>query len=243
MTTVTTSTEPKPPLDLVFLDVETTGLDPQKHEILEVAAIRVTADLSRILDTFCTKVRPTRLHDADPAALTVNGYSDAEWADAIELDEALTVLWPILKGAVPAGHNIGFDLRFLEAAAHATGRATEKGALPTDYRRLDTASLAWLLVTTGQSSRWNLDATCAALGIAQERQHRALDDVRAALQVARVVRERWLHPVMIAVAVGDDADTSVDVSDFSLATGDAAVMHPATPHPRITPLKGPGGAA
>ncbi|MCU0677610.1 MAG: 3'-5' exonuclease [Myxococcota bacterium] len=232
MTTVTTPTNEKPPLDLVFLDVETTGLDPQKHEILEVAAIRVTHDLSRILDKFCTKVRPTRLHDADPAALEVNGYSDAEWADAIDLDEALTVLWPILEGAVPAGHNVGFDLRFLEAAAHTTGRATETSALPTDYHRLDTASLAWLLITTGQSSRWNLDATCAALGIVQERKHRALDDVRAALQVARVVRERWLHPVML---VSDDAGAS----DLSLATGDDAVMRPATPHPRIVG-SGPG---
>lgn len=192
----------KKPLDLVFLDVETTGLDHAVHEILEVAAIRVTADLDHVLATYSTKVTPTRLHTASPEALAVNGYDPETWTDSIPLVDALIALWPLLEGAVPAGHNVGFDLGFLEAAARETG----KGPLPTDYHRLDTASLGWLLVTAGDSTSWSLGAVCDALGVKRDREHTALDDALAALQVARCVRERWLNSVMVLDASGAGGD-------------------------------------
>lgn len=196
-----TSNAEKKPLDLVFLDVETTGLDHAVHEILEVAAIRVTADLaySPIHPLpFVMKAAPTRLHTASPEALAVNGYTAEKWEHAPPLRAVLDALWPYLEGAVPAGHNVGFDLGFLEAAARETG----KGPLPTDYHRLDTASLGWLLVTAGDSTSWSLSSVCDALGVKRDREHTALDDALAALQVARCVRERWLTPVMVLDASG-----------------------------------------
>lgn len=193
-----TSNAEKKSLDLVFLDVETTGLDHAVHEILEVAAIRVTADLDHVLATYSTKVTPARLHTASPEALAVNGYAPETWTDSIPLVDALIALWPLLEGAVPAGHNVGFDLGFLEAAAREMGQ----WKLPTDYHRLDTASLGWLLVTAGDSTSWSLGAVCDALGVKRDREHTALDDALAALQVARCVRERWLNPVMVLDASG-----------------------------------------
>lgn len=190
------------PLDLVFLDVETTGLDLSQHEILEVAAIRVTADLDHVLATYSTKVTPARLHTASPEALAVNGYDPETWTDSIPLVDALIALWPLLEGAVPAGHNVGFDLGFLEAAAREMGQ----WKLPTDYHRLDTASLGWLLVTAGDSTSWSLGAVCDALGVKRDREHTALDDALAALQVARCVRERWLNSVMVLDASGAGGD-------------------------------------
>lgn len=185
--TAPTNAAPKPPRDLVFLDVETTGLDPAQHEILEVAAIRVTHDLQHIR-TFAAKVAPTRLHTASPEALAINGYDPAAWTHALTLADALDALWPLLDGAIPAGHNIGFDLGFLEAAAASTGRSP----LPTDYHRLDTASLGWLCVTSGESTSWSLSPVCEALGVRRTEEHRALADAQASLEVARRVRERWV---------------------------------------------------
>lgn len=176
--------------DLVFLDVETTGLDVGRHELLEVAALRVTWDLARpVCGPFVMKVRPERLEDADPRALDLVGYSDEEWRDAVSPEVMFGWLWPLLVEATPAGHNVGFDLEFLSRAAIVAG----KGALPVDYHRLDTSSLAWLVTQTGESQSVSLQPTCDALGIERQRAHRALDDVYASLDVARRVRDVWAN--------------------------------------------------
>lgn len=174
--------------DLVFIDVETTGLDVTRHELIEVAAIRVTHDLSRtVLGPLVLRVRPHRLDVADSSALDLVGYSEAEWRDACEVSVALDWLWPMLMGATPAGHNVTFDLRFLEAAA----RAANKGDLPVDYHRVDTASLAWLLTQSGESERASLQPVCDVLQVERARSHRALDDALASLEVARRIAFRW----------------------------------------------------
>ena len=72
-------------MDLCFVDVETTGLDPVRHELLELAAVRVDRHTLEPLDHVSVKVRPERLADADPKALEVNGYSDDAWRDAVSL--------------------------------------------------------------------------------------------------------------------------------------------------------------
>lgn len=176
------------PRDLLFLDVETTGLDVDRHEIIELGAVRVTHDLARVVcGPLSLRVQPSHIETASPEALAVNGYSPEAWVGACELRIALEWLWPMLRDAVPAGHCVGFDLGFLERAARDVGL----GALPSDYHRLDTASLAWLLTQSGECERVSLQPVCDALRLPRARAHRALDDAFASLSVARVVRERW----------------------------------------------------
>ncbi|WP_261771539.1 exonuclease domain-containing protein, partial [Myxococcus virescens] len=74
---------------LAFIDLETTGLDASRHEVLEVAILRVDARSLKVLAEYEARVKPTRLADADPKALAVCGYSDAEWRNALPLEEAL----------------------------------------------------------------------------------------------------------------------------------------------------------
>lgn len=186
VSTATIQLDPEPK-DVVFIDTETTGLDATRHEIIEVAAIRVTHDLARVvLGPLVLRVRPTRIEDADPRALDLNGYSAESWEPACDVGTALDWLQPLVRDAVVAGHNVGFDVAFLEAAARATGRT-----LPWDYHRLDTATLAWLLTQSGSTSSVSLQPVCDALGIVRARAHRALDDARASLDVARRIRGRW----------------------------------------------------
>lgn len=175
-------------MDLVFVDVETTGLDPERHELIEVAAVRVHPHTLEPIDHASARVRPGRLADADPRALEVNGYTDEAWRDAVTLQAALRQVAPLLDGAVVAGHNVGFDWAFLS-------RGFARAGLPlpaVDYHRVDTASLAWPLLAAAEIDSLSLDAVCAALGLSRPSPHRALADALASLEVARRLRDRSL---------------------------------------------------
>lgn len=171
-------------MDIAFVDVETTGLDPQVHEVIEIGVIRVEPIALRILASHEVKIRPTRLEVAEPSALAINGYSDEAWSDAVELDEGLRQIAPFLEDTMLAGHNVvSFDEPFLWKAFACAGLAPPA----TDYHRLDTASLGWLAADPDGGSV-SLRAVCEALGIDRPVAHRALADAVASLEVARHTR-------------------------------------------------------
>ena len=160
---------PVPLKALAFVDLETTGLDPSRHDIVEVAVLRVDARTLEVLAEYQTLVAPERLDDAQPEALAICGFSKAAWTNAVSLREALLAVAPLLEGALVAGHNVGFDWAFLEAGFRRAGFA-----LPNvDYHRLDTASLAWPLVVTGELPSMSLEPLAKLLGLERPHPHRA----------------------------------------------------------------------
>ncbi len=171
---------------LAFIDLETTGLDASRHEVLEVAVLRVDARSLKVLAEYEARVRPTRLADAHPEALAVCGYSDEEWRDALSLEEVLATVTPLLTGTLVAGHNTSFDWGFLVESYRST-------ALPlpsVDYHRLDTASLAWPLLATGEVESLSLNALAKHFGLHRPSPHRAMADARCALELARCLAVR-----------------------------------------------------
>lgn len=111
--------------DLVFLDTETTGLDPARHEVWE-AAVAVNDEPIR------SYVFPHSLDTADPHALEMNGYISRGlgivpdvWAD-VELKGLLT-------GTTIVGANPAFDTSFLRA---------RWGVAPWHHRLVDVESMA-----------------------------------------------------------------------------------------------------
>jgi DNA polymerase-3 subunit epsilon len=168
---------------IAFLDLETTGLDPTKHEILQIGIVRVDAMTLTIHSQIELKVIPVRIIDAEAKALEVNGYREELWIDAVPLRDALMTIRPWLEGAVLAGHNPGFDAAFL-----AEGYRSEGVSAPTvDHHKLDTASLAWPLWSSGDIESPSLSSVCNHLGIDRPTPHGALADARASLDVARKI--------------------------------------------------------
>jgi DNA polymerase-3 subunit epsilon len=166
---------------IAFVDLETTGLDPTKHEILQIGIVRVDARTLSIHSQIELKVIPTHIFDAEAKALEVNGYREELWIDAVPLRDALVTIRPWLDGSVLAGHNPGFDAAFL-----AEGYRSEGVSSPAmDHHRLDTASLAWPLWCSGAIESISLGLVCKHLGIDRPTPHGALADARASLEVAR----------------------------------------------------------
>src|ERR1035441_1042254 len=69
---------------LVIVDLETTGLDPLVHEVIDIGAVRVDQASLDIEATFSAKIAPAHIELANPIALQVNGYTPEGWRHAVD---------------------------------------------------------------------------------------------------------------------------------------------------------------
>lgn len=91
-------------MSLVFLDTETTGLDPQRHEVWEIA---YAVDDGPILSGIVTH----SLRYADQKALDMNGYHQRGlMSEPSDID---ALCRNALEGATVVGSNPAFDTAFL----------------------------------------------------------------------------------------------------------------------------------
>ena len=97
---------------IVIIDTETTGLDPEKDRVVEIAAVRLekTGDEWAIISEKSCLVDPGRPIPA--AASAVHHLTDADVVDARNLAEAIEYL-EIREKDVLAAHNATFDRSML----------------------------------------------------------------------------------------------------------------------------------
>jgi DNA polymerase III epsilon subunit family exonuclease len=170
--------------NLAFIDIEATGLDVNKHEIIEIGCVLTTPNLE-VIEEFELKVKPERIEDADPVSLKVNGYEESRWIFAQTLPDAMKVLAPKIEGAIMVGHNMPFDLSFLDAAFSKIGLKN-----PLHYHRLDTISIAWAkLHREADLEHFSLRELCVRFGIKNENAHTALSDARATYELYKKLME------------------------------------------------------
>ena len=161
-----------------MIDVETTGLDCDKSEILELGAIRVIDH--QVTDTFSALVRPEQPIPAEITTLT-GITQDAVSAQGTSLQPLLEQFWAFVGQSPVMGHNLDFDLAFLKKASARFGLS-----LP-NVRIRDTLKLARRKVPDLPDHR--LATLAAYFGIEYAQQHRALPDCIAAFQVYEKLNE------------------------------------------------------
>ena len=105
-------------MKLVFVDIETTHLNPAIGEIIEISMIRCQDNIEI---RYTTKIKPQRIHHADPGALKVNGYNPEEWQDAPEAKYVAQKISSFMMNAHPVGHNVSFDVEYLREFCHQNG--------------------------------------------------------------------------------------------------------------------------
>ncbi len=96
--------------EYVVLDVETTGRDPKMADLVEVAAVKVKK--GKITDRWSTLVNPGRTIIGHQ----VHGLTDRDVSKAPTPAAAGQQFLKFAGDAPLVGHNVGFDLGFLEAA-------------------------------------------------------------------------------------------------------------------------------
>ena len=166
------------------MDCEFGGLDPEQHDITEVAVIVTDYRLVELAaGEWKVAARPHRI---SREAAEISGYRAEDWQSALHVREVLAevdALLPSGKTVVPAGQNVRMDVTFLERAYRACGRP-----YPFDYHVIDLATLfyAWSLVAGEPVAALSLRQAAINAGLIQGAvPHRAMADARLTLDTFR----------------------------------------------------------
>jgi len=164
--------------DLAFVDCEMTGRS-FKHELIEIAVVRVSAFNFAVLDEWSTKIKPRNIENAEPEALKITGYNEKDWEDSLNEETALKIFLEKTDKTILVGQNISFDLSFIYKALAAYNLQ------PTFwYKSIDTFTLAWQKLRTNSDIRGlGLTELMTHFEMERENVHSALDDAKAAYQV------------------------------------------------------------
>ena len=158
--------------ETVFVDLETTGFDPGRDEIIEMAA--VLARGPEVLARFSTLVRPRAPIPYETTRLT--GIDDAMVSDAPFLERAAGDLAGFIGGRTVVAHNASFDRTFLERAGFGAPRIAGPW--------IDSLVVSRLALPRMASHR--LADLARAFGLPPGRDHRAADDTEALFGIWRI---------------------------------------------------------
>lgn len=164
-------------VEFVIVDTETTGLRPGSHRVIEIAGVRIRG--GEVLASYQSLLNPGVRIPTFIAQFT--GISQEMVASAPEARAALPEFLRFIEGAIIVGHNVGFDIGFLNYEAQLLGRS-----FPIDG--LDTIPLARRFLPGLR--RFKLDNVATHLRIATSDRHRALGDAKVTAAVFIKLLER-----------------------------------------------------
>jgi DNA polymerase III epsilon subunit-like protein len=188
---------------MIVLDVETTGLVPEKHSILSLGAL----DLDDPTNQFYEECQVWDGADIEDGALAINGFSREEitgQGSGKQTEAGLIasfVAWATdrPKDRTLAAQNVSFDLEFVQAACKRAGIEC-----PFAKRTIDVHTVAWMHMTQrgietplkNGHSAINLDAALRYCGIPEEpKPHNALTGAYCHAEViARIAYTKKLLP-------------------------------------------------
>lgn len=164
----------------IVLDTETTGLYPNRHEMISFAGIKLDANLNEI-DRLHIRIKPQNIQGADPKALEVNGYTHNDWRDAVDPKEAAYIIAKFMHDCIPVAHNWPFDRGFI--LSHLSRYAPDQKIL---RRGIDTVSLASAALMPHGYKSMSMETIAAAFGWPKQT-HEALDDTLMCVQLFRLL--------------------------------------------------------
>ena len=163
----------------VVIDLETTGGSPATDAITELGAVKVRG--GEVLGTFRTLVDPGR--SIPPTIIVLTGITQSMVARAPRIDAVLPSLLEFIGDGVIVGHNVRFDVGFLQAALERDGHD------PLTAPTVDTVALARRLVRD-EVPDCRLGTLAEHLRLAHRPSHRALDDALATADLLHLLLER-----------------------------------------------------
>jgi len=164
----------------ICLDCESTGLDPEKDRMIEVAAARFTFD--RVLQTFETLIDPEC--EIPLVSQEIHKISSDMLQGKPKAAQILPELLNMVQGHILVGHGIGFDIALIAAEA-------KRAQIPTQIHKqpfIDTLRMARLY---GESPINSLEKLRQHFNIEPEGAHRAMSDVIVNIEVFKFLAKSY----------------------------------------------------
>lgn len=160
-------------MKIALVDIETLGLNPHEHEIIEIAMVVFDSKTFQIYDTWSSKIKPSSLDNADPKALKCNGFTEEEWKDAPNIIPVLEKFVEKTKECIFLAYNVSFDWGFIEHNLEKYGFKSEMS-----YSKMCLMSIAFGKIPHDKVWGWSLKTIATYLGVPREAtQHRAMGGV------------------------------------------------------------------
>lgn len=192
---------------MVFLDVETTGLDAKKDRVIEVGLVKINKDGQ--IESFSQLINPGFKISKEIRELT--GIKYKELANAPFFDDIQAKLTELLKVDLFIAHNAKFDYDFI---TEEFGRLKSQIALPY----IDTIKLAKTFYPNYLT--YNLDSIITRLKLNVEKRHRALDDSQVLVKLYQRIMKEFgedeLHKTIDKYLVLPKAKQVIDTTQASL---------------------------
>lgn len=150
----------------VAFDIETTGLEVETEEIIEIGALKVID--GKIVDRFMEFVKPQK--EISQKITEITGITNDMVANARPIQEVIKDFVVFCADHVLVGHNIQFDYKFCKRYAAMFGYAFEK-------KGIDTLKIARAVHKDMESK--SLGALCEHYQIVNHAAHRAYHDALA----------------------------------------------------------------
>ena len=150
----------------IAFDLETTGLNPQENEIIEIGALKVRE--GKVVDRFMEFIHPLSPISASISELT--GITNEMVANARSCEQVVPDFINFCEDDILIGHNVMFDYSFTKCSASKCGLSFEK-------KGLDTLKIARKVHKDFPSK--SLGALCDYYHIENKSAHRAYHDALA----------------------------------------------------------------
>jgi exonuclease, DNA polymerase III, epsilon subunit family len=161
----------------VVVDLETSGGNPQRDRIIEIAAYLF--DGEKVVDELVTLINPET--NIPPYITTLTGINNQMVASSPKFYEVAKKLVQLTEGCVFVAHNAPFDYGFIR---------NEFQKLGFTYNRATLCTVRWSRKLIPGLPSYSLGNLCQSLNIQFGDRHRAAGDATATVKLLRLLLER-----------------------------------------------------
>jgi DNA polymerase III subunit epsilon len=158
------------------VDLELSGLDPKRHEIVSFGAVPIEDGRVQLGAAVHGRARPLR--SMSESSIRIHGMRPADLAESPSLDLAIDQLLAAMAGRIPVVHVAAVERGFLRPALRGQGVRLRGPMVDTSV-----LGLVWLHERDGGGPRRvSLEELTAALGLPSHHPHDAVGDALTTAQ-------------------------------------------------------------
>lgn len=194
---------PKPlrdqPLDqvrLVVLDLETTGLNPAKDQVIAIGAVVIHRNAIDLRDQFDLILRRPELDITE--TVLIHGIGPEALTEGHETEDALVHLLEWLDGDPILAYHAAFDKKFLEKAVR------QRLGYAMSHRWLDVAELLPLFFPNAETGGRGLDHWSEYFGLQASTRHHAAADAMVTAELTLIAINQALKEGITTLAELDE---------------------------------------